>query len=144
MKNASNKMFRIGDIVNTIYMVVASILIPIGIILLCVGYFREEPDQQMIDSGKHLLRWGIYMTVATILAIIFVTKSKKELADENRKNISPFIVTIVFGAVSHNPFYVLAGVFGLIAESKQGNQEPTSKEEPKMLEEPEEEKQQEE
>ena len=139
MKNASTKMFRFGDIVNTIYMVVASILIPVGIILLCFGYFREEPIQQLIDSGKHCLRWGIYMTVATILALIFVAKAKRELADESHKNVAPFIVTIVFGAVSHNPFYVLAGIFGLIAESKQKNEEVVVQEEPKMLDEPKEE-----
>ena len=35
----------------------------------------------------------------------------------------------VFGALSQNPFYVLAGIFGLIDESKQGDQPAENKEE---------------
>ena len=72
--------------------------------------------------------------MAGILCLVFVSKAKKELADENNQNKTPFIITIVFGAIAGNVFYVLAGIFGLIADGQQGN-----KQEPKQVEEPKEE-----
>jgi hypothetical protein len=51
---------------------------------------------------------------------VLVGKAKRELADESKSNKKPFIVTIVVGAIASNPFYVLGGIFGLIAEGQQG------------------------
>ena len=138
MKNNAKKMFRFGDIANLVYLIVFGIFIPLGILLMILGYIPDPDKQQLIDSGRDMLSWGIYMVVFNIIARCLNPNAKKELDDENNvKNVSPFIVTIVFGVLSQNPFYVLAGIFGLIEESKQGNQ--PAEEEPKMIEEPKEE-----
>ena len=74
---------------------------------------------------------SLYLAVIAILCFVFVGKAKKELQNEDNKNFGPYIVTIVFGVLSwFNVFYVLAGIFGIIAESQQGN-----KEQPKEVEE---------
>ena len=69
---------------------------------------------------RSCLGTGIYFLVTSILCLVFVSKAQKELEDESKENKTPFIITIVFGAIADNVFYVLAGIFGLIAESQQG------------------------
>ena len=128
MKNTSRIMFNIGNIVNVVYIGLGGLLTLIGLIVIIVG--GATNDSPLIASGSSVLGWGIYFLVAAILCFVFVGKAKKELADESTRNNTPFIITIVFGAISSNPVYVLAGIFGLIAESQQGN-----KEQPKEVEE---------
>ena len=138
MKNNINKMYRFGDLANTIYLIVFSIMIPLGIFFWAFGSIHDPQYPKMIEAGKDCLRWGIYMFIACILAISFTIDSRKKIASGS-KSLAPHIVTIVFGAVSHNPFYVLAGIFGLIVQAKENkNQdEPKQLEEAKELEEPE-------
>ena len=131
MKNTSNKMYNIGRIFTIIELILGAILIPLGILLLILVALIE--DFYYAGAGS-LLGYGIWMLVGAILCLIFVAKAKKELADENNQNKTPFIITIVFGAIAGNVFYVLAGIFGLIADGQQGNKEQP-KEEPKQVEE---------
>ena len=134
MKNASRTMYNVGGIVNVAYLALGAILFILGLILVIVGSVNN--DAAVLSSGSSALGWGIYLLVAAILCFVFVGKAKKELADENTQNNGPFIVTIVFGAISSNPFYVLAGIFGLIAESQERNgQAEPKQEEPKQVEE---------
>ena len=136
MKNTSRIMYNVGNIVNIVYLGLGALLTLLGIIFIIVGSFSSDPT--IIASASSLLGWGIYFLVTSILCLVFVGKAKRELADESTKNNTPFIITIVFGAIASNPFYVLAGIFGLIAESQQGNQQPKEVEE-KPAEEPKEE-----
>ena len=136
MKNTSRIMFNIGNIVTICYLGLGGLLLLISIICFIVGGVSSDPAATA--SGASCLGWAIYFLVGSILCLIFVGKAKKELADESTRNNTPFIITIVFGAIASNPFYVLAGIFGLIAESKQGNKEPKEVEE-KPAEEPKEE-----
>ena len=133
MKNASRTMYNVGAIVNIIYLGLGALLTFLGILLLVLGGVNNDPA--LTSTGSSSLGWGIYLLVAAILTFVFVGKAKKELADENSQNLSPFIVTIVFGAISSNPFYVLAGIFGIIAESQERNAKAQPKEEPKQVEE---------
>ena len=133
MKNTSRTMYNIGGIVNIVYIGLGALLILIGILAMVIGGTTGANDAEKaaaIANGGSCLGWGIYFLVTAILCFVFVGKAKKELADESTKNNTPFIITIVFGAISSNPFYVLAGIFGLIAESQQGKpQEPQQVEE---------------
>ena len=131
MKNTSNLMYNIGRIFNIIELILGIILVPLAILFLILTAVLD--DFSFAQAGS-MLGYGIYFLVVAILALIFVSKAKKELKDEGNKNFTPFIITIVFGAIASNPFYVVAGVLGIIVESKQGN-----KEEPKQVEEPKEE-----
>ena len=136
MKNTSRIMFNVGNIVTIVYLGLGALLSLIGLWVIIVG--AVGGDGSITAAGGSLLGWGIYFIVTSILCLVFVGKAKKELADESTKNNTPFIITIVFGAIASNPFYVLAGIFGLIAESQQGNQQPKEVEE-KPAEEPKEE-----
>ena len=126
MKNASKTMFRIGNIFTFVYLGLGALLFIIGLISVIVGAASE--DNVLVSSGGSLIGSGIYFVVTSILAFIFVGKAQKELNDESTKNNTPFIISIVFGAISGNVFYVLAGIFGLIAEGQQGNNEQPKEE----------------
>ena len=134
MQNASNTMYRIGRIFTIIELILGPIFILIGIILAIVGGIQDPVNQAMVSNGGTLIGWGIYFIVVSILCLVFVGKAQKELANRDSRNPTPFILTIVFGAIAQNVFYVLAGIFGLIADGQQGGQ----KEEPKEVEQKEE------
>lgn len=136
MKNASNTMYNIGRIFTIVELVLGPVLFIIGLIVVIVGSVADPQDAPLIASGGTLIGWGVYFIVVSILALIFVGKAKKELKDEGNKNPTPFILTIVFGAIASNPFYVLAGIFGLIADGQQGQQAEQPKEVEEKKEEP--------
>lgn len=136
MKNTSNTMYNIGRIFTLVELVLGPILFLIGLIVVIVGSVADPQDASLIASGGTLIGWGVYFIVVSILALVFVGKAKKELKDEGNKNPTPFILTIVFGAIASNPFYVLAGIFGLIADGQQGQQAEQPKEVEEKKEEP--------
>jgi len=136
MKNASNKMYNIGRIFTIIELILGAIFIPLGILLLVLVTLIE--DFNYAGAGS-FIGYGVFFIVGAILCLIFVGKAKKELANEESRNKVPFIITIVFGAVAGNVFYVLAGIFGLIADGQQGNKEEPKPVEEKPAEEPQEE-----
>lgn len=132
MKNASKTMFNIGNIFTIIYIGLGALLLLIGIIVCVVGVGlaaaagdaeAEAAAAAGIAAGGTCIGWGIYFLVTSIVCLVLVKKAKRELADESKSNKKPFIVTIVVGAISSNVFYVLAGIFGLIAEGQQGQQQ---------------------
>ncbi len=133
MKNASKTMFNIGNIFTIIYIGLGALLLLIGIIVCVVGGIglaaangdaqAEASTAAAIGAGGTCIGWGIYFLVTSIVCLVLVKKAKRELADESKSNKKPFIVTIVVGAIASNVFYVLAGIFGLIAEGQQGQQQ---------------------
>ena len=134
MKNTSRQMYNIGNIVNVVSLILWPILFLVGLIVGIAATAMEEPASA--SAGWSLMGYAIYFTVISILSFVFVGKAKKELQNEGNKNFTPYIVTIVFGALSgYNVFYVLAGIFGIIAESKQGNAEQPKEVEEKPAEE---------
>ena len=136
MKNTSNTMYNIGRIFTIVELILGPILFIIGLICVLVGYSVDPRDAALIASGGSLIGWGVYFIVVSILALVFVGKAKQELQNEETKNPTPFIITIVFGAIASNPFYVLAGIFGLIADGQQGQQNEQPKEVEEKKEEP--------
>ena len=132
MKNASKTMFNVGHIVTIIYLVLGALLAIIGIIVCAVGGAglaaaagnaeAEAAAIALMSSGGGLIGFGLYLLITSIICLVVVGKAKRELADESKSNKKPFIVTIVVGAIASNPFYILGGIFGLIAEGQQGEQ----------------------
>ena len=129
MKKASETMFRIGNIFTILYLALGALLILIGIIVCVVGGIGVAAAQDdaaaaaaaaLLGSGGGCIGWGIYFLVTSIVCLVLVKKAQRELANESTQNRKPFIVTIVCGAIASNVFYVLAGIFGLIAEGQQG------------------------
>ena len=119
MKKVSNKMFNIGRIFSIVEFIIGCCLVSIGALLFLLELFVEDFSW---GGGLKTLIWGSWMVVGAVLCFVFVNKAIKELTDERSRNKKPYIVTIVFGAVSCNVFYVLAGIFGLIADGQQGEQ----------------------
>ena len=124
MKHTSNLMYNIGRIFTIVEIILGAILLPLGILLAILQVALEDFTYA---GGVTLIGYGIWLLVSGILCLIFVSKAKKELADESKQNKTPFIITIVFGAISGNVFYVLAGIFGLIAEGQQGQKKNQNK-----------------
>lgn len=139
MKNTSRTMYNIGGIINVVYIGLGALLTLIGLLVMIIGGATGEDEAAKaaaVATGGGCLGWGLYFLITAILCFVFVGKAKKELANESTSDNKPFIITIVFGAISSNPFYVLAGIFGLIAEGQQRNNIEAKKEEPKAEEEP--------
>lgn len=129
MKKASEIMFKIGNIFTIIYLALGVILFVAGLIgSIGAGVaIAGAPDEgaaaaaaAALGSAIGLIFLGIYFFVTSLICLIVVRKAQRELADESKANRKPFIVTIVVGAIASNYFYVLAGIFGLIAEGQQG------------------------
>ena len=133
MKKASEIMFKIGNIFTFIYLALGVILFIVGIVGVVGGaaalaaaagdQTAEAAAAAAIGSGTSCIVLGIYFIVTSIVCLIVVRKAQRELADESKANRKPFIITIVVGAIASNYFYVLAGIFGLIAEGQQGQQQ---------------------
>ncbi len=133
MKNASKTMFNVGHIVTIIYLILGALLAVIGIVTLIIGAGAlavaggdadaERAAAAAVGAGGGLLGWGLYFVITSIVCLVLIGKAKRELADESKSNKKPFIVTIVVGAIASNPFYILGGIFGLIAEGQQGQQQ---------------------
>ena len=130
MKKASEIMFKIGNIFTIIYLILGGVLFVISLISSIaagVALAAAGGDEGAIaaasaalGSGIGLIFLGIYFFVTSLICLIVVRKALRELADESKANRKPFIITIVVGAIASNYFYVLAGIFGLIAEGQQG------------------------
>ena len=133
MKKASEIMFKIGNIFTIIYLVLGVILFVIGFIssiVSGVALAAASGDEAAtaaaaaaLGSAIGLIFVGLYFFVTSLICLIVVRKAQRELANEATSNKKPFIVTIVCGATASNYFYVLAGIFGLIAEGQQGQQQ---------------------
>ena len=123
MRNASSTMYRIGRIFTIVELILGPIFFIVGLIFAIVGGIKDPTDAVMVSNGSSMIGWGIYFVVVAILCLVFVGKALRELSNRNDRNPTPFILTIVFGAIANNVFYVLAGIFGLIADGQDGRQE---------------------
>lgn len=130
MKNASETMFKIGKVFNIIYIPVSIILFVAGLILIVQGSANYEAAtttkaQQealiAITSGSTYLAYGIILFVGAVVSLIVCLKKHGEIENGNNE-VSPRVFLIVFGAIGENVFYVLAGIFGLVARNQEQNQ----------------------
>lgn len=113
MKNASKTMYKIGRIFNFVLLGLAALLIVIYTIIMIVRLANNE--------GLWYLGTIIGLTIwlaIIIVTIIFATRAIKAI-DEDEKNNAPHITMIVFGAISGDVFYLLGGIFGLVAISQE-------------------------
>ena len=124
MKQNTPKMFKYGNIVNRVYFILSIVLLVIGLIAMIVAAANDE--KQTLDSAAKCFGYGIHFLAATILCNIFVIKkAEKQIEEDYYRSLAPFITSIAFGVVSNNPFYVIAGIFGIVvnAQQKKNNQE---------------------
>lgn len=133
MKNASEIMYKIGKIINIIMIPVSVLLLVIGAVLIATTPVSDQmtPEElQKIASASTCIGYGVYFLIVSVLSIIICPKKHKEIANGSTE-IAPRVFLIVFGAIADNIFYVLAGIFGLVARSQElnSNSSNTSSEE---------------
>ena len=126
-------MYKIGKIINIIMIPVSVLLIVIGAVLIATTPVSTEmtPEElQKIASASTCIGYGVYFLITSVLSIIICPKKHKEIANGNME-IAPRVFLIVFGAIADNIFYVLAGIFSLVARSQElnSNSSNTSSEE---------------
>ena len=120
MKNNTPKMFRYGNIVNLVYFILSIVISVVALIVMIVG--TASDDQATLYSGSKSFVYGIHLLAATILCNIFVkNKAEKQVEEDYYGSLAPFINAIVFGVISFNPFYVIAGIFGVVVNGQKKN-----------------------
>ncbi len=119
MKNNTPKMFRYGNIVNLIYLILSILMLVLGFIAMIVGVVDDNQDT--INTGAKAFGYGVHLLAAVILCNIFVKKAQKQVEEDYYRSLAPFINAIVFGVISFNPFYVIAGIFGIVVNGQNKN-----------------------
>lgn len=112
-------MFRYGNIVNLIYLILSILMLVSGLIAMIVGVVDDNQDT--INTGAKAFGYGVHLLAATILCNIFVKKAQKQVEEDYYRSLAPFINAIVFGVISFNPFYVIAGIFGIVVNGQNKN-----------------------
>ncbi len=133
MKNASEIMYKIGKIINIIMIPVSVLLLVIGAVLIATTPVSNQatPEElQQIATASTCIGYGVWFLITSVLSIIICPMKHKEIANGSME-IAPRVFLIVFGAIAENIFYVLAGIFGLVARSQElnSNSSNTSSEE---------------
>jgi len=122
MKNAAQIMYKIGRIINIVAIPLSALILVIGIILFATTNKLNPTSEELatIATATSSIFWGIFLLITSILSIIICPKKQKEI--ENGSNeVAPRVFLIVFGALSDNIFYILSGIFSLIARSQEAN-----------------------
>lgn len=123
MKNAAQIMYKIAKIFNIIAIPVSALILIIGIVVTAttpVSNNMTPEELATLASATTCIMWGIYLLITSILSIIICPKKQKEI--ENGSNeVAPRVFLIVFGAIAQNAFYILSGIFSLVARSQEAN-----------------------
>ena len=131
MKKASQIMYTIGKVFNIIGIVLSSIFVLIGIIITASGELvggvldlaevegvaEEAIPMMVVIVGVFYLIFGLIMLGLNIAAIVVTGKARASI-EGGSMDTKPHVLTIVFGALT-NTFYLLAGIFGLVARNKE-------------------------
>ena len=123
MKFAAKVMYIIGRIENILLFILGIVLFILGIISAvggAVGAIAEAEQEAeaylaALGSGAGLITVGIVLFVINLVVLILSKKGIKALNNNTTEN-APHIVMIVIGAISQNIFYILGGIFALVAE----------------------------
>ena len=125
MKNASKIMYTIGRIFNIIAMLSFVIVLIIGIVALVKApELANDPNSNVtLEEARQV---GITLTVVggvfiAVYCVMFAlaTHASKALNNNVTEN-APHIIMVIIG-VFGDIFYLLGGIFGLIAENSDNN-----------------------
>ena len=109
MKNASKTMYKIGRIFSFVLLGITAILTIIYSILMIVEITKGNFPRYLGD----VIKFSIWLSLV-IVVIILASNALRAMEKDDKSN-GPHIVMIVFGAISGDVFYLLGGIFGLIA-----------------------------
>ena len=107
MEKASKVMYSIANIFNWFFAILA--LVSIVISSLALAHVLPA-DMDTSGIGVPTLVWSIFAFILAIIVIFMVRRAKK--AGTSR---AWDIFFLVVGILQLNPFYVLGGIFGIVA-----------------------------
>lgn len=104
MERASRVMYSIANIFNWIDLILHVVLIVFAVLTLChVGDFNvSEPIISIVISGIG------FLVCLLLISMVRIAKAKNSSKGWD-------VLFIVLGVIAWNPFYVLGGIFGVIA-----------------------------
>lgn len=112
MKTAAKVMYILGTIFAVIGLIAGICMLGSGLI----SYFMASGDAEVQTAGMTLVIAGGIVTFIYLLVTILGTWGRKAIG--NRKtNLAPHILSIVLGVCSGDCFFLLGGIFGIVAES---------------------------
>lgn len=126
MKDASRIMYTIGKVFSIIEIVISAILLLAGI--LCRVFAEEIYNEQKgrsftLEDVKALsITLIVFASISLIIVfivLILANNAQKKLKN-NKKDLAPHVIMIVIG-VFGDIFYLLGGVFGIVAENEDNN-----------------------
>ena len=127
MGKASKVLYTIGKVFNIIEIVFLVVLLVGGIIInaspeMLVESMPEayETVEMAKAASVGLIVAAIIGLIVSIVVLIFAIRAKKAV-DDGKKNLAPHIIMVVIGVISGDMFYLLGGIFGIIAESNSEN-----------------------
>ncbi len=128
MKTASKVMYTIGRIFNIIALIIALLILILGIVCASSSDFQQkliEASEDVADLtaakayGITLIIVGAIMMVIYSVLCALASHASKALNNSKKEN-APHIIMIIIG-VFGDIFYLLGGIFGLIAENSSDN-----------------------
>ena len=122
MAKTSKIMYTIGRIFNIVSMVCCALLVIVGIILTAgAGSFAGDLDMEkgeLLIMGAALLGSGIASFIIELVVYLLASKAQKTIGNGTTEK-GPHIMMIIIGAIGGDIFYLLGGIFGLVAESRE-------------------------
>ena len=123
MKSASKIFYMIGFVFNVIAIIFGGLLLAFSI----MGLTDHELFLKIVaevNRGEQLVRDSliliiVLLSIELVLDIIFlviILRARKNLNEGNGK-LSTHVVLLIAGILASNLFYLLGGVFGLVAAS---------------------------
>ena len=131
MRESSKTMYKIGRVFSFVLLGIAAVLSVLHLILMIV-YSVDNTKGLWTNELGSLISTVIWLSF--IVVVIILATNAIRLTEEEKDNKAPHITMIVFGAISGDIFYLLGGIFGLVAiaqESENGNNNKDNNEESK-------------
>lgn len=128
MRESSKTMYRIGRVFSFVLLGISAVLAVVHLILMIVFIADETRGNWGSELGSLIstILWLGFIVIVICLANNEISKTETE-----KENQAPHITMIVFGALSGDIFYLLGGIFGLVAISQEKeNNEPKAEVEP--------------
>ncbi len=121
MKEASSILYKVGNIINLIAIILGVILA-----ILCFVCYGGIDNQTAIEMGKTLteaqttfMAAGIAFVIFIIIWIVVYVLAKRAIKalNDSSNSIAPHVLMIIIGVLGSSIFYLLGGIFGVIAEN---------------------------
>lgn len=125
MRNAAKTMYKIGRIFSFVLLGLTALLVVIYSILMIVEAVNGNFPLHLGSVIGYLIWLGL-----VIAMIILASNAIKSIAHDE-KAVAPHVTMIVAGAISGDIFYLLGGIFSLVANGQEGDKPAEKKEEEK-------------